>query len=324
MTQQIAKRRGPKTPAGKLTVSTNAKTHGIMSPKPVVTAFESETVWREYRKSIIDALEPENGIEQALAERVVLASWRLNRVIAFETERIQSQQDEVIARMEEQAGSSPYREDKTSPAAAAKKVEEARKVYEMVYSLFGLDPSLSREEKIDRYPEAEWIFDCVVEEAVEWPREEDDDEEAISEELIDTRVNMLYDRLDERIDGKESFTPQELRELIFWVAEQAGVPESRGVDGKVAYSPGESLLEKLHTLARYDLEKAEKGLEKVEREIVVRRRVQMLPSESELQKIGRYEAHLSREMYRALHELEALQTRRKGGSAPLGRLDVST
>jgi hypothetical protein len=41
-----------------------------------------------------------------------------------------------------------------------------------------------------------------------------------------------------------------------------------------------------------------------------------------LQKIARYEAHLSRQLYHALHELEALQSRRLGGSAPLARLDV--
>ena len=32
--------------------------------------------------------------------------------------------------------------------------------------------------------------------------------------------------------------------------------------------------------------------------------------------------HLSRQLYKAIHELEALQVRRLGGSAPLARLDV--
>jgi hypothetical protein len=32
--------------------------------------------------------------------------------------------------------------------------------------------------------------------------------------------------------------------------------------------------------------------------------------------------HLSRLLFKALHKLEALQTRRLGGSAPLARLDV--
>ena len=47
-----------------------------------------------------------------------------------------------------------------------------------------------------------------------------------------------------------------------------------------------------------------------------------MPDEKTLQKIARYEAHLSRGLYQAMHELEALQTKRSGGAAPLVRLDV--
>ena len=47
-----------------------------------------------------------------------------------------------------------------------------------------------------------------------------------------------------------------------------------------------------------------------------------MPDEKTLQKIARYEAHLSRQLYQAKHELEALQTKRSGGAAPLARLDV--
>ncbi len=48
----------------------------------------------------------------------------------------------------------------------------------------------------------------------------------------------------------------------------------------------------------------------------------LLPRVEILEKVARYEAHLSRGLYKALHELEALQNRRLGGSAPLARLDV--
>ncbi|MDH7569875.1 MAG: hypothetical protein QHJ73_09850, partial [Armatimonadota bacterium] len=44
---------------------------------------------------------------------------------------------------------------------------------------------------------------------------------------------------------------------------------------------------------------------------------------SELQQIVRYEAHLRRQLQSIMHEYEALQSRRRGGSAPLARLDVS-
>jgi hypothetical protein len=51
-------------------------------------------------------------------------------------------------------------------------------------------------------------------------------------------------------------------------------------------------------------------------------RERLLPDEKTLEKVARYEAHLSRGLYKALHELEALQARRTGGAAPLARLDV--
>lgn len=51
-------------------------------------------------------------------------------------------------------------------------------------------------------------------------------------------------------------------------------------------------------------------------------RERILPADDTLQKVARYEAHLWRGLAQALHELEALQARRSGRSAPLARLDV--
>ena len=48
-----------------------------------------------------------------------------------------------------------------------------------------------------------------------------------------------------------------------------------------------------------------------------------LPAGNELDKIMRYEAHLSRQLYQAKHELEALQKQRRGEATPLARLDIS-
>jgi hypothetical protein len=50
----------------------------------------------------------------------------------------------------------------------------------------------------------------------------------------------------------------------------------------------------------------------------------MLPSSEDMEKIMRYESHLHRQLQQTLHELEALQARRKGERpSPLARLDVS-
>ena len=47
-----------------------------------------------------------------------------------------------------------------------------------------------------------------------------------------------------------------------------------------------------------------------------------MPIKDDAELLVRYEAHLSRQFYKALHELEALQARRRGKETPLARLEV--
>ncbi len=116
----------------------------------------------------------------------------------------------------------------------------------------------------------------------------------------------------------------EVSAYLDWLAKEAGIVDDLAPDGTVAYSPGEGLLERVHTVALHELHTAEDRARSIERQFIEKRRARILPKAEELQKIARYEAHLSREMFRSLHELEALQTRRAGGTSPLGRLDVSS
>jgi hypothetical protein len=99
---------------------------------------------------------------------------------------------------------------------------------------------------------------------------------------------------------------------------RAGLEAIAGATGEDA----EELLEVITDAARREAAKAKQQAEQVERELANMSRERLLPSEKTLEKITRYEAHLSRQMFKALHELEALQVRRSGGAAPLARLDV--
>ena len=84
----------------------------------------------------------------------------------------------------------------------------------------------------------------------------------------------------------------------------------------------EELVEAATRSARFKVERAKLEAEKVERDLQNMSRERLLPDEKTLEKVARYEAHLSRLFHKALHELEALQVRRAGGAAPLARLDV--
>jgi hypothetical protein len=91
---------------------------------------------------------------------------------------------------------------------------------------------------------------------------------------------------------------------------------------RAASEDPEGLLETATEAARADSVSSRFKAECAEGEIDVMRRERILPDEKALEKISRYETHLTRRLYHALHELQALQTRRLGGNAPLARLDV--
>jgi hypothetical protein len=79
---------GPSTREGKEIARCNATRHGIRSPAPVVPGVEKAEEWEEHRDGVLDSLSPVGHLEFVLAERVALLSWRLHRVIRYETETI--------------------------------------------------------------------------------------------------------------------------------------------------------------------------------------------------------------------------------------------
>jgi len=84
----------------------------------------------------------------------------------------------------------------------------------------------------------------------------------------------------------------------------------------------EELVEGATERARLDIIGTKSAAERVEQDLARMSRERLLPDEKTLEKVARFEAHLSRLFHKALHELEALQVRRAGGAAPLARLDV--
>lgn len=59
-------------------------------------------------------------------------------------------------------------------------------------------------------------------------------------------------------------------------------------------------------------------------EMDLQRELRIIPWRDQLEKIMRYESHLHRQWVQTLHEIEALQTRRRGEQVHLARLDIST
>src|SRR5215469_4619909 len=89
---------GPKTPSGKDRSSRNAVRHGLRSELAVLP-FEQAEAWERHRDGIIRSLTPVGTLEEALAFRVALCLWRLQRVAVYEsstaTAAIESVADEI-------------------------------------------------------------------------------------------------------------------------------------------------------------------------------------------------------------------------------------
>jgi hypothetical protein len=307
-------KRGPKTEAGKLVAAMNSTRHGILSPKPVVAAFETAHGWNSHRESILDSLKPEGGVEQALAERVALNSWSLNRVAVYETEQLNGLQDGLIDELREHAERYPSVYDDSADAFEAAGVADKRRaIFEDIVGVYR-----ETSEELASQHTMDWLYVQAPYLALEYAAYQRDP----SIDLDEAEYDLLEasDALEPRFRARlgDDYLPPvaDLRGALRWLLGEAGVVDEEH------YTAYECLMEKLSTVAENALRSAEPAARKAERRLLAKRRQRVLPDADVLQKIARYEAHLSREMYRALHELEALQTRRTGGAAPLARVDV--
>jgi hypothetical protein len=88
-----AKSRGPRTPEGKARSAQNALKHGFRAQKHMVLPGEDAVAFAELEAALLADLAPDGPLQEALARRVVAATWRLERA-----ERIEAQ---LFARMME-------------------------------------------------------------------------------------------------------------------------------------------------------------------------------------------------------------------------------
>ena len=285
---------GPVTQEGKEVVKWNAICHGIRSPAPVVPGVEETADWEEHRDGILESLQPEGHLELVLAERAALLSWRLHRVTRFETESIALYQEKIEEDLaqERRFGSRVLGAD--HPEEVRWKLKDAQRTHRTLKKLPGLpdDKHLSGGDAagvlwgVSAYIEDEDLEKVQSPSGVpEWAGVEGD-----TAEWDGWTVEMVI----EYVDSMASATGESPEELLEAATEKA----------------------RLEVIsAKQALERVEKALERMSRE-------RLLPDEKTLEKVARYEAHLTRGFYKALHELEALQARRTGGAAPLARLDV--
>jgi hypothetical protein len=285
---------GPKTEAGKEVARWNATQHGIRSPAPMMPGLEKAEDWKEHCDGVLESLSSEGHLELVLAERVALLSWRLHRVTRYERESIALSQEKVQENLEQRRGFDPSISGATLSESARRGHESSKKTQRLLKRLPTLpdEKSLSSEEA-----------GLILLHTWNWADQEG--------ELIELHIPDIPQALD----------PDYLFDYdIPWTVSL--VKEGISVLAQFANEPPEKLLEDATEEARRNVRVAKRRVDEVERDLRNMSRERLLPDETTLQKITRYEAHLSRQLFQALHELEALQTKRSGGAAPLARLDV--
>jgi hypothetical protein len=291
---------GPVTKEGKEVVKWNATQHGIRSPAPVVPGVEKREAWEVHRDGMLDSLQPEGHLELVLAERVALLSWRLHRVTRYETESIALYQEKAQEDLAERRGG-PFSDvsGPASPEVVRSNLKSARGDLKLLkrFARTGDDEPLSGLDAANILWEVAEHTDAVAE------------GEAEAEELLE---NLSVPGL------KEGTSPEEFEGWTAGLLHRAVEQIASSADRE---GP-EAVLEAAMRSAEWKVQKAKQSAEEVERDLERMGRERLLPDEKTLEKVARYEAHLSRGLYKALHELEALQARRTGGAAPLARLDV--
>jgi hypothetical protein len=286
---------GPATQEGKEVVRWNATRHGIRSPAPVVPGVEKEADWEQHRDGILESLQPEGHLELVLAERVALLSWRLHRVIRYETESIALFQEKAE---DDLAKERRFESGPDHPEAVRGNAKSDEQDYKLL-KRFAKMKDDKRLSSIDADIIIWGAMECADKVA---------EGEADPEELLESvSVSGLPDS--DSWEGYEGWTAGLVRTVIDAIAQATD-------------EDPEELLEAATRDARFKTERTKLEAEQVERDLRNMARERLLPDDETLNKVARYEAHLSRLFHKALHELEALQVRRLGGSAPLARLDV--
>ena len=290
---------GPATQNGKAVVRWNATRHGISSPAPVVPSLEKWEDWQDHREGILDNLSPVGQLEVTLAERVALLSWRLHRVTRYETGTIAISQETIEDDIHDRDRFLSVMKHKGFESTHPEDIRLEAKYYKQVYSALRRFPSL-RPDKTLRGTDASSVVWSVLMEA-----------KKVAEEEIDVEALDLP-------SVPEDAMIEELPAMK--VADVRGCVEA--IAAHVSLDP-DDLPEATTHEAGYEARHAAHKKEEVEQEISRKVRERMLPDEKTLEKICRYEAHLSRQLYHALHELENLQKyRTTGEGTPLARLDV--
>jgi hypothetical protein len=290
---------GPNTEEGKEIVRWNATRHGISSPEPVVPGLENAEDWEDHREGIVENLSPVGHLEINLAERVALLSWRLHRVTRFETEAIAISQETIEDDIHERDRFLSTIRQKGFDSTHPVDIRFEAKYYKQVHNALRRFPSLEPNKTLKGVDASSVVWSVLMEA-----------KKAAGEDIDVEDLDLPGVPEDAWIEELPNMKVSDIRGCVDAIA------------AHVSLDP-DDLLEVAEYKAGCEARSAAHRKKEMEQEISRKVRERILPDEKTLEKISRYEAHLSRQLYHALHEFENLQKHRiTGEGVPLVRMDV--
>jgi hypothetical protein len=279
---------GPKTETGKEIAKLNAVKHGGLSPLPVLPEVETPDAWQTHLDGTLASLQPSGHLETVLAERIALILWRLNRVARFEREITAVGQERVVVDLTDQRERRmSYRKTGPDhPDELRTALREARHSLTVIAQMY----RRSDAEKLSGEA-AELVLSAVAAQTTE----------------VDPEVFSMPEVVPDEVPWSQfdGWTVGRVKQGVAAMADAEG-------DGVTP----DSLL--FAALEHYRVEtiKLKSEADEVTRDLDHLRRERLLASAPQTDRIVRYEAHLSRQLAQALHELQRLQAGRSGAPIP--------
>jgi hypothetical protein len=277
-------KRGPKTQAGKAIVALNAVQHGARSQTLIIPGIERAEDFDALYDGLVEDVQPVGEFERNLVELAAVSLWRLRRIHRYEVQSISVSLERVDDDLFRQrvSGLKPRSLDEA---------ETNLRVAEDALALLQRLPAMSDDEPL-RQP--------AVSEIIRWFAVND-------EELLHFSLPGLPNVAEH--EEYPNWTAGELRAIGAGVAERLD-------------EPLDEVLEDTIVCLRDDIEVRRRAVIDVIERLDRMRRERVLPENDRLRNLARYEAHINRQFYNAIHELEAAQSRRRGEVTPLARVEL--
>ena len=301
--ENSCKSTGPKTERGKRIVSRNAIKHGFLAREVVITDGDGQERLEDFYallKSLLASYEPVGIVEESLVQTIGAALWRKARVIRAENGEIRQQLDAL------------------SMERALQKVDKGNLdlavMSEMDLRLFNVDnPADQRVATKDRW--------SAIQNAQRNLRENGPGRASLA-----TLLNMAKSEMQ-----KDGYISEQVRQkaflaFYFWDLILARACFNAVAPARTGNHPSEMVNDQqAETMEAGVIALIEEGLERLssfEEYALLREKLAVdaegrrlsLPSVEAAEKLIRYEAHLDRQLYRAMDQLERLQRHRRGES----------